>query len=81
MQRKKGISKIDIKKFDGIPSLEDLGFETKDHTTFFKGGEREGLKIMQNFCKDRKKVAYFEKPKTCPTAIKPDTTSLSAYLK
>ena len=36
---------------------------------------------MDNYFKDRKKVALFEKPKTLPTSIKIDTTALSPYLK
>ena len=36
---------------------------------------------MENFIKDKSKVANFEKPKTIPTSVKPDTTSLSPYLK
>lgn len=36
---------------------------------------------MHRFIKDRKNTATFEKPKTIPTSIKPDTTSLSPYLR
>lgn len=34
---------------DSIPTLSDLGFSQDDHTTFFKGGEREGLKKMHHY--------------------------------
>ena len=36
---------------------------------------------MYDYIKDKKKVAIFEKPKTNPTSIKPETTALSPYLK
>ena len=41
----------------------------------------EAIKTMNQYFKDKKKVALFEKPKTLPTSIKPDTTALSPYLK
>jgi len=61
--------------------LSEIGYHKKDFTTYFKGGEREAIRIMDNYFKDRKKVALFEKPKTLPTSIKIDTTALSPYLK
>ncbi|MFO0006078.1 MAG: hypothetical protein ACK559_33635, partial [bacterium] len=51
------------------------------YTTYFKGGETEALRIMTEYFKDKKKVALFQKPMTLATSIKPDTTSLSPYLK
>lgn len=68
-------------RYDPFPSLTDLGYEKKLHTTFYKGGEREGLRMMAQYFTDRAKAATFEKPKTVPTCIKPDTTALSPYLK
>ena len=68
-------------RYDTLPSLTDLGYEKRLHTTFYKGGEREGLRMLAQFMTDRAKVAAFEKPKTLPTSIKPDTTALSPYLK
>ena len=50
-------------------------------TTTFKGGETEALRILQEFMKDKKKVLNFQKPYTNPTALTPNTTALSPYLK
>lgn len=49
--------------------------------TSFKGGESEGEKRMDKFCKDTLRVVNFRKPMTNPTSLKPDTTAISAYLK
>lgn len=75
------INQLKLEVFNNIPSLEDLEYQTDDFTSFFKGGEREGLKIMEKFLSNKKMAAEFEKPKTIPTSVKPDTTSLSPYLK
>lgn len=50
-------------------------------TKKLKGGESVGLQMMENYFKDKKRVAEFKKPMTRPTAIEPDTTVLSPYLK
>ena len=68
-------------RYEAIPTLSELGYEKKNHTTFFKGGEREALKKMTAFLSDRANTASFEKPKTIPTSIKPDTTALSPYIR
>ena len=36
---------------------------------------------MEKYLQNTSKVANFEKPKTNPTSLKPDTTALSPYLK
>ena len=36
---------------------------------------------MNEFFKDKKRVAIFEKPNTIPTSLKPDTTALGPYLR
>ena len=36
---------------------------------------------MNDYLKDTKRAALFEKPKTNPCEITPDTTALSPYLK
>jgi len=47
----------------------------------FKGGESEALKRMEKYMQNKHKVAEFRKPMTNPTALTPDTTALSPYLK
>ncbi len=75
----------DLKNFDlyykDFPKLIDIGYDQNLCTTYFKGGELEALRLMKEFLNDKKRTAIFEKPKTNPTSIKPDTTSLSPYLK
>lgn len=67
---------------EGVPNLTDT-FEYKGHTPtkLFLGGESAGLEVLQNYLKNKKKVLEFEKPKTNPCALEPDTTALSPYLK
>jgi deoxyribodipyrimidine photolyase len=50
-------------------------------TSYFLGGETEGLRRMEEYLLDKKAVRRFEKPKTSPTALVPSTTTLSPYLK
>ena len=50
-------------------------------SAYLKGGETAAFQVMEKFCKNTQKVAAFKKPMTNPTALKPDTTALSAYLK
>ena len=74
--------------FDVPKTLQDVGFDEPE--TFgvpdpqrFKGGEDEGLWMMEDFLKleNGKVVARFEKPKTNPAAFDPrETTALSPYL-
>jgi len=71
---------LNIKADLNVPTLKDLGYcGTK--TTFLIGGERKGLEILDNYLENTKKVIEFEKPKTNPASLQPDTTSLSSYLK
>lgn len=67
--------------FGEVPGLEALGREQQDHTTPYHGGETLGLARMEAFLADQPRVLGFEKPKTAPTALTPDTTVLSPYLK
>jgi len=39
------------------------------------------LNILDKFCENTEHVASFRKPMTKPTALKPETTTLSPYLK
>ena len=63
-----------------IPSLKDLGY-VGEKTSFIQGGETNGLEILKKYLANTKKTLEFEKPKTNPAALKPDTTYLSPYLK
>ena len=73
--------KIDL--FSDIPTLTDIkeyGYIPDNKTTGFIGGEKEALRRMEEFLVQKQRVASFDKPKTNPTAIEPDTTALSPYL-
>jgi len=69
-----------------IPSLNDLGYDVNeiwrgDPNCTFVGGEEEAMKLLQKMKRRPAWVATFEKPKTKPNALVPDTTGLSAYVK
>jgi len=66
-----------------VPTLKELGIETKLEPCKFPGGETEGLKRLSNkICESNAKwVRSFEKPSTSPNALEPSTTVLSPYLK
>ena len=59
-----------------VPELEDIGFDAAAHSTPFKGGETVALARMKAYLSDAKRVLTFEKPKTAPTALEPETTVL-----
>ena len=72
-----------IQIFNRVPTLSELsefGYNDSDKTTWFKSGEKEGLKRMEDFLSQKQRVITFEKPKTNPTSLEPDTTALSPYL-
>ncbi|KAG1699155.1 hypothetical protein DVH05_014072 [Phytophthora capsici] len=76
---------VDAEKADselfGVPVLAVFGMVQPDPHTPLVGGESEALKRLEEFCKDKRRVGLFEKPKTSPVAINaPSTTALSAYL-
>ena len=69
--------------YPSVPNLSELqeyGFKDTDKTTWFLAGEQEAIKVMENFMAQKSRVAKFEKPKTEPTALDPDTTALSPYV-
>lgn len=69
--------------FETIPVLSDLksyGYNPLDKTTKFVAGERAAFKRMERFLAQKKRLAMFDKPKTNPTSIEPDTTALSPYI-
>lgn len=72
----------------GVPHLENLGYDRgscdivrKDGDCKFVGGEKEAMKLLNQMKQRKRWVAEFEKPKTKPNALVPDTTGLSAYVK
>ncbi|KAK1931659.1 (6-4)DNA photolyase [Phytophthora citrophthora] len=77
--------KVDTENADSelfrVPGLAVFGMTSPDPHTPLVGGEIEGLKRLEEFCKDKRRVGLFEKPKTSPVAVNaPSTTCLSAYL-
>ena len=71
--------------YSSCPMLADLkeyGYDPVEKTSMlFAAGEIEAMKRMEDFLAQEKRVTTFEKPKTSPTALEPDTTALSPYLK
>lgn len=57
-----------------VPTIEELGI--KKPTTPHRGGESKALATLDKIIKDEKYTATFEKPKTAPTAFKPQSTTL-----
>ena len=73
-----------LKTYKSVPTLLDLaefGYDPNGKTTYFIGGEDEAIKRMDRFLSQTRRVAKFEKPKTLPTTLEPDTTALSPYIK
>ena len=73
-----------------IPTLKELGYhddqvDTEEGTfqnEIFPGGETEALQRLNLIVTNKKLwVAKFEKPKTSPNSLQPDTTGLSPYIK
>ncbi|CAH0483066.1 unnamed protein product [Peronospora belbahrii] len=62
--------------------LKDFGYKPPGKHSFLYGGEQKALQILESFCQDEDRVGKFEKPKTSPAQLPPDTstTTLSAYL-
>ena len=77
------LGKMGLGIFDTVPTLSDLkehGYNPEEKTTWFVGGEKEGMKRMENFLDQKHRVTTFEKPKTNPTSLLPDTTACSPYM-
>ena len=51
-------------------------FTAAEPTTQIKGGENEGLKLLDGYCSDKLKTSRFEKPKTSPAAFDPPSTTV-----
>lgn len=68
--------------FKSVPKIGDFEkYNGHVPETKFIGGETQALKMMEEYMKDKSKVAQFKKPMTIPCSLKPDTTALSPYIK
>ncbi|CAI9734178.1 Hypothetical predicted protein [Octopus vulgaris] len=66
----------------GVPTLEDLGFDTEGlDLAHFHGGESEALARLDRHLERKAWVASFEKPKMTPQSMFPSHTALSPYLR
>ena len=59
-----------------VPSFLEMGIDPKDATTPHRGGETIALKMLEDLCANDEYLGTFEKPKTAPTAFKPQSTTL-----
>lgn len=74
---------INNTKFD-VPTLAEIDINEEklcSKENQFPGGEKEALKRLADKLKDKNWVCKFEKPKTIPNSLQPQTTTLSPYLK
>jgi cryptochrome len=84
---KKFLASMNYTDMISIPKLSEIVDKNNESlkispTTNYIGGESEGLRIMNEYLKDRKKVINFLKPNTNPAHYdQKSTTTLSSYLK
>lgn len=57
-----------------VPTMKEIGMEGKA-TTPHHGGEKNGLKILDDYLKDKQKVLNFKKPETSPAAFEPASSA------
>ncbi|KAK5867716.1 hypothetical protein PBY51_012181 [Eleginops maclovinus] len=75
------ISEEHNEKF-GVPSLEELGFETESLTTaVWPGGETEALMRLERHLERKAWVANFERPRMNANSLLASPTGLSPYLR
>lgn len=66
----------------GVPSLEELGFETEGLTTaVWLGGETEALLRLERHLERKAWVANFERPRMNATSLLASPTGLGPYLR
>lgn len=66
----------------GVPSLEELGFDTEGLTTaVWPGGETEALMRLERHLERKAWVANFERPRMNATSLLASPTGLSPYLR
>ncbi|KAK2763235.1 hypothetical protein FQN54_009871 [Arachnomyces sp. PD_36] len=59
-----------------VPTMEEMGINTKQATSPHKGGESEALKILEGYIKDDEYIGKFDKPSTSPAEFEPQSTTL-----
>lgn len=66
----------------GVPTLEELGFETEDlEAPVWIGGESEALSRLERHLERKAWVASFGRPKMTPQSLLASQTGLSPYLR
>ncbi|XP_014255348.1 cryptochrome-1-like isoform X2 [Cimex lectularius] len=66
----------------GIPTLEELGFDTEGLLpSVWHGGESEALSRLERHLERKAWVASFGRPKMTPQSLLPSQTGLSPYLR
>lgn len=66
----------------GVPSLEELGFDTDGlFPPVWQGGESEALVRLERHLERKAWVASFGRPKMTPQSLLPSQTGLSPYLR
>nr|ABO38435.1 cryptochrome 2 [Antheraea pernyi] len=66
----------------GVPTLEELGFETEDlKPPMWMGGESEALARLDRHLERKAWVASFGRPKMTPQSLLASQTGLSPYLR
>ncbi|XP_044730764.1 cryptochrome-1-like isoform X2 [Chrysoperla carnea] len=66
----------------GVPTLEELGFETEGLLPpVWQGGESEALARLERHLERKAWVASFGRPKMTPQSLLPSQTGLSPYLR
>ncbi|GFT83862.1 cryptochrome-1 [Nephila pilipes] len=66
----------------GVPTLEELGFDTENlKPPVWVGGETEALARLERHLERKAWVASFGRPKMTPQSLLPSQTGLSPYLR
>ncbi|CAJ1057134.1 hypothetical protein INR49_030121 [Xyrichtys novacula] len=66
----------------GVPTLEELGFETEGlGSAVWQGGETEALKRLEQHLEKKAWVANFDRPRMNPNSLLASPTELSPYLR
>nr|AGH88839.1 cryptochrome [Ceratosolen solmsi] len=74
--------KDDHDDFFGVPTLEELGFDTEGlMAPVWVGGESEALARLERHLERKAWVASFGRPKMTPQSLLPSQTGLSPYLR
>jgi len=63
-----------------LSSFQKYGNQSGKKTFDFPAGEKEAIKRMENVLKQRDKVSTYQRQKSNPTSLAPNTTALSPYI-